>query len=288
VCSAARLVERFPARKPSGTVPASFACTNFGHRHHQPIWACAECGLLIQWPQPSHDQLLASYGDVEDEVYVAESENRHLTFRRAVAKLGPPAGRRLLDVGSYCGYFLDAARDAGFRAEGLELSRWAAGVARERDHTVHTETLEQRVTAGATYDVVTMWDVIEHMDDPVAELTAVHRLLAPGGQVWVSTIDSGSRAARLLGSRWPWLMDMHLLYFDRRNLGMALEKAGFTDVEFGLYTHVVSGRYLLQKVAASFRPLGPLAAAVRRLTPRRVRVPVNLGDTKMVSARKRA
>ena len=277
---------RHPARRAGPPAPASFNCTSFGHRHHQPIWACASCGVLFQWPRPADRELLEAYCQVEDPLYVAERENRYLTFRRIVSRLGPGQGRRLLDVGAYCGYFLDVAREAGFCAEGLELSRWAAEQARLLGLTVHGQTLAERAAAGGRYEVVTMWDVVEHLADPRAELRAVHAMLEPGGRLWLSTIDAGSRVARVLGSRWPWLMDMHLFYFDRPTLTALLEEVGFTDIEVGLYSHVVSGRYLLDKVGASFRPLAPVAAAVRRVTPRWMRVPVNLGDNMLVSARR--
>jgi 2-polyprenyl-3-methyl-5-hydroxy-6-metoxy-1,4-benzoquinol methylase len=286
VCGGQRFTLRFDARQPTAEAPSSFNCTSFGHRHHQPIWTCEGCGLLLQWPHPAADALLHAYAQVEDPVYVAERENRYHTFRRVLRRLGPPDGRRLLDVGAYCGYFLDVAGQAGFDAEGLELSTWAAAEARGIGLTVHNETLAERAKAHRHYDVVTMWDVVEHLADPQAELEQVHALLEPGGQVWLSTIDSGSRVARWLGPRWPWLMDMHLYYFDRRTLPALLERVGFVDVRIELYTHVVSGRYLLEKIEASFGPLAPVARAVRKLTPRRLRIPVNLGDNMLVSARK--
>jgi SAM-dependent methyltransferase len=276
---------RFRGRQPGEpTDAAAYRCTSFGHRHHQPIWICGDCGLLVQWPQPTPEALIDAYGGVEDPVYVAERANRYLTFRRVAATLGPGDERALLDIGAYCGYFLDVAREAGFRPDGLELSAWAAAQARALGFTVHSHTVTERADAGALYDVVTMWDVVEHLSDPRAELQSVLALLRPGGQLHLSTIDAGSRMARLLGSRWPWLMDMHLYYFDRRTLPALLAEVGFIDIDVRDYTHVVSGRYLLEKVGASFRPLAPLAAA-RRLVPRRVRVPINLGDNMLVSAR---
>ena len=288
LCGDRHLSLKYPAREPTGEAPTSFNCTSFGHRHHETIWMCRGCGLLFQWPHPDGASLLDAYTHVEDPVYVAERENRYHTFRRVLRRLGPPAGRRLLDVGAYCGYFVDVAREAGFEAEGLELSRWAAEQARSLGLTVHRQTLEARVASGDRYDVVTLWDVIEHLADPRAEIEAVHALLDPGGAVWLSTIDAGSRVARALGARWPWLMDMHLFYFDRQTLRALLEDAGFVDVEFGLYTHVVSARYLLEKVSASFTPVAGLTRALEKVTPRRLRVPVNLGDNMVVSARKPA
>src|SRR5581483_5194972 len=72
--------------------------------------------------------------------------------------------------------------------------------------------------APGSFDVVTMWDVIEHFPDPAAEVREVHRLLRPGGLVGITTMNVESLVARLLGPRWPWLMQMHLYYFSVRTL----------------------------------------------------------------------
>ncbi|HSB19966.1 MAG TPA: class I SAM-dependent methyltransferase [Anaeromyxobacteraceae bacterium] len=284
LCGGSRIALRFPARGEGVADHRAFSCTSFGHRRHPPIWACAECGLLFQSPRPSEADLLAAYGNVEDPIYLAERENRYLTFRRAVRLLGPPRGLRLLDVGAYCGFFVDVAREAGWAAEGLELSRWAAAHARSLGLAVRNETLEERARSGARYDVVTMWDVVEHLADPRRDLGHAFRLLRPGGRLAVSTIDARSAVARLLGSRWPWLMDMHLFYFDRRNLPALLEGLGFRVLERRDYVHTVSAGYLLRKVEASFPAAGWLARAARRAVPGRLPVPVSLGDNMVVIA----
>jgi SAM-dependent methyltransferase len=286
LCGGGALALRFAAR--GGAVEhRAYACTSFGHRAHGPIWGCEDCGFLQQWPVPSAGDLLDAYGAVEDPLYLAEKDNRYLTFRRAVRLLGEAGGRRLLDVGAYCGFFVDVAREAGFAAEGIELSRWAAAHARNLGLTVRGETLAERARAGGRYDVVTLWDVIEHMPDPRAELRAAHALLVPGGRIHLSTIDASSLLARVLGRRWPWLMDMHLVYFDRATLPALLEETGFRVLSRGHYTHTVSADYLLRKAAASFPPLGPLLRALRRVVPTRWPIPVNLGDNMVVTAERR-
>jgi 2-polyprenyl-3-methyl-5-hydroxy-6-metoxy-1,4-benzoquinol methylase len=189
-----------------------------------------------------------------------------------------------LDTGAYCGYFLDVARAAGFEVEGIELSRWASAQARSLGLKVHNETLGQRASHGGRYDVVTLWDVIEHFADPRAELSSVFRMLKPGGRVYISTIDCGSLLARALGAQWPWLMEMHLFYFDRSTLPVLLESVGFRVIEKSNYTHVVSASYLMRKTAASFPKVGGLARLAGRLLPERLAVPINLGDNMLVAA----
>ena len=253
LCGTVVFTLKFPARQPARSLDArAYRCTSNSHRHHRPIWACPRCGVLTQWPQPEPAQLALAYSEVEDPLYVAERENRYLTFRRVAKRLGSAEGRRLLDVGAYCGYFVDVAQDAGFAAEGLELSEWACEQARALGLTIHNETLASRAESDARYDIVTMWDVVEHLHDPRTELSHVHRLLPPGGQLYLSTIDSGSALARLLGRRWPWLMEMHLFYFDRESITALLQQAGFQVVSITHYTHVISARYLMEKATASY------------------------------------
>jgi 2-polyprenyl-3-methyl-5-hydroxy-6-metoxy-1,4-benzoquinol methylase len=287
LCGGPDLELRFSGHRPPGPLArTAFNCTSFGHRRHQPVWACRECGLKVQWPHPPPDELIAAYTDVKDPLYVAERRNRYMTFERVVRELGPGRGRRLLDVGAYCGYFIDVARTAGFDAEGLELSTWAADQARRLGVTVHNERLGRLVERAARYDVVTLWDVVEHLADPRQELQHVSALLPVGGRLYLSTIDASSRTARLLGRRWPWLMEMHLFYFDRRTIALLLEQAGLRMIAVRAYTHVVSAKYLLQKVGASFPSSRPVARAARALAPASWRVPVNLGDNMLVVAEK--
>jgi 2-polyprenyl-3-methyl-5-hydroxy-6-metoxy-1,4-benzoquinol methylase len=285
LCGSGRLELRFRERR-LGSVSGSerFRCTSFGHGAHAPIWTCRSCGLSFQWPAPSEAELLEEYRLVEDPLYEAERQSRYLTFRKVLRALGPGEGRSLLDVGAYCGYFLDVARERGFRPEGLELSEWAAERARALGFEVHTRRLAELAASGRRYDVVTMWDVLEHMADPRSELESVLQLLTPGGTLYLSTIDSGSLVARVLGPRWPWLMHMHLFYFDRSTVRRLLLAAGFDQVSVGNYTHYVSVQYLLTKSEAIAPRLARLTRRAAPLTPQRWWVPVNLGDNMLVRA----
>lgn len=286
LCKGGRLRLRHRARV-AGTQPegaAAYNCTSFGHRSHPPIWGCEDCGMMFQWPIQSPDALLQAYQDVEDPLYVAEKDNRYHTFRRVLRELGPAQGRTLLDVGAYCGYFLDVAREAGFRPEGLELSRWAGNHARGLGFTVHGVPLRELAAKGLQYDVVTLWDVVEHFADPREELKDALKLVRPGGRVYLSTIDAGSLLARVMGGQWPWLMDMHLFYFGRRTLAMLLEEVGFHVTDARTYTHIISADYLLRKVGASFTPAAPVLELVRRGVPSNWSIPFNLGDNMLMAA----
>ncbi len=269
-----------PADELSGSA-SSFRCTHSGYGIHPRIFECAGCGLLSS-AGPSEEKLLAAYAEVEDSLYLQEEEGRLATFHRRLKrleKLHRPPGR-LLDVGAYTGALVAVALERGWRAIGVEPSRWAVAQARARDLVVLEGTLESSGLADESFDVVTMWDVIEHVFNPLSLLRSAARVLKPGGIVVVHTMDAGSLAARLMRGRWPWLMEMHLHYFTRRTLAKALEQSGFGVVEIFAEARSISAGYLATRVGAlcGDRLGQSLARLIDSLGLSRLQVLINAGD----------
>jgi ubiquinone/menaquinone biosynthesis C-methylase UbiE len=269
----------------------SFRCTDSGYGRHHTIVQCRRCGLVYTDPRPNGQDLLENYQAVEDPLYLEEREGRVLTFEHHLRPLeritGPPGGRPLLDVGCYTGVFVEIASRHGWDAWGVEPSLWAVEQGRSRGLHIVPGVLETAELPEDYFDVVTMWDVIEHVSDPTTTLRCAHRLLKAGGLLVVHTIDIDSFFARLMGKRWPWLMEMHIYYFSRRTLRMMLEKCGFrvlSDRPQGRYLRL---GYLMSRVSALFPTIGrPAGWLVTKLALRRVAVPVNLGDLFTAYARK--
>ena len=173
------------------------------------------------------------------------------------------------------------------QAEGLEPSSWAVDHARACGLPMIEGTLESAHLPNAAYAVLTMWDVIEHLGDPLHELREAWQVLRPGGYLAVHTMDRGSLFARVMGRRWPWLMEMHLYYFSTHTLRAILKEAGFEVLAVQ-----PQGRYLrLGYLATRVKPYSRLAAAAldrvaKVLRLRELAVPVNFGDLITAYARK--
>ncbi len=261
----------------------AFRCTHAGYGHHAQIVECRHCGLVYANPRWPTGTVLDAYAAVEDETYVEERHGRELTFRHHLRQIerivGPAAGRALLDVGAYIGVFVEVAAAAGWRAQGVEPSAWAAAEARRRGLAVHAGTLESVGLPPESFDVITLWDVIEHLSDPAAELERARQLLRPGGWLVAHTMDIGSPLARLMGPRWPWLMDMHLYYFDRRTLPAMFTEHGFEVVWQGAQGRYLRLGYLASRVEGLHSGLGRAArAVVNGLGLHTAAIPVNFGD----------
>jgi SAM-dependent methyltransferase len=271
---------------------ADFRCTSSAYGVHPPIVRCNVCGLVYANPRWDASLVNENYSVVEDPTYVEEREGRVLTFGRNLAPFenlvaANSSTRRLLDVGCHIGVMIELAQARGWDAWGVEPSVWASEQARARGLRVITGTLDHAAIPENYFDVVTMWDVIEHLTDPAAEIRNVQRLLKPGGIFAIHTIDIESLFARLMGPRWPWLMEMHLYYFSSRTLSKMLAQNGFQVIRSS-----AQGRYLrLGYFVTRLEPYSPRLyrasnAFVKRFNLGGVAIPVNFGDLFTLYARK--
>lgn len=261
----------------------AFRCTSAEYGEHAQIVRCHNCGHIYANPTWESAELIDAYSAVEDGMYLAERSGRELTFRKHLhsleAHLGSPQGRRLLDVGAYIGVFVDVARVAGWDAVGLEPSHWAVEIARGQRLPMIAGTLDAPELAGAQFDLITLWDVIEHLEDPRGELERAFDLLAPGGGIVVHTMNIESPIARLMGRRWPWLMAMHVQYFSRRTLTRLMREIGFQVLAAPTEGRYLRLGYLASRLTGLSAPLGRLAGwLIRRLGWSEVAVPINFGD----------
>jgi SAM-dependent methyltransferase len=269
----------------------AFRCTHPGYGRHGRIVECRHCGLVYTNPRWPEAEVLGAYTAVEDETYVEERLGREITFRHHLRRMeriiGPAAGRSLLDVGAYIGVFVEAAGAAGWRARGVEPSEWAVAEAQRRGLDVQAGTLATADLCADSFDVVTLWDVIEHLADPAAELARARALLRPGGWLVVHTMDIDAPIARLMGRRWPWLMEMHLYYFSAGTLGRMLAETGYDVVWHGAQSRYLRLGYLASRVAGLHAGLGRAARwAINSLGLREAAVPVDFGDLRTFISRR--
>lgn len=140
-------------------------------------------------------------------------------------------GEKVLDIGCGDGAFLKRAAQVGWEAWGLEPDvKAAAGLS---GFKVLQGSLPNVPLPDASFDYITLSHVIEHLHDPVAALKEIHRLLKPGGGVWIATPNIESIGHRLFGATWIGIQSpTHLVLFNRRAIRYALESSGFQTVAF--------------------------------------------------------
>jgi SAM-dependent methyltransferase len=225
-------------------------CGGVEHRHlfrkrGFELVRCEGCGLAFIANPPRADEVAGLYSaaadyhgallDPADPGFAAMRRiaRQHVTMLRRSVRA--PRGLRLLDVGCSSGLFLDEVRAEGFEVSGAELSADTAAFARSHfGLDVHPGDWRDAGHADGSFDVITLFDVIEHLPDPLGELRALRRLLKPGGLLLQSTPNIDGLFPRLsyrLAKRldyWPHPEPpYHLYQFSDRTLAEITERAGY-------------------------------------------------------------
>jgi SAM-dependent methyltransferase len=245
----------------------SAACNLCGGTHHSLVWngedwaygfpgqftlvRCEACGLAFLNPRPTRDEIGSFYpADYEPHRRASRAlrskfsnQLQQWRFRPRVRVVTRYVTQgRLLDVGCGDGGFLrEMGRRPGWDVQGVEVNAEVARLAREQlGVDVVAGRLEDARFEDGCFDVVTMWDVLEHVHDPLATLDEVHRVLAPGGCFICSTPNADSIDARLFGRFWIGLdFPRHLYVFSPSTLLALLRKSGLQpEASFCFY-----GRY---------------------------------------------
>lgn len=193
---------------------------------HYRLVQCQQCGLIYQNPRPTLDELDSFYPDDYVPYDQGKQRTNWLQEKNLAYQMGRRTSRvvrfraepgRVLDVGCATGAFLVAMRELGWQTQGVELSEHAAEYARQvQKLDVYTGTLASANFEDGAFDVVTLWDVLEHVLDPRATLAEVRRILKPNGLLVLSLPNPDCWEAKLFGEHWVgWDRPRHLHIFSQ-------------------------------------------------------------------------
>jgi len=257
----------------------------------RPVVKCGACDLVfaagkdVDTQYRDYDESYYQHGIYAD--YLGDRDAIHKNADRTLRELEKlVTGRSLLDVGCAAGFFLEAARARGWSVRGLDVSSYAPEYARrELRLDVESGSIESLTTTAPKYDVVSLWDTIEHLSRPDLALTNIRRLLNPGGLLALSTGDYGSLLRRVTRKRWRLFSDpTHNYFFDDATLGKLLNETGYELVRIHRRGKWVSLRMILHQSPLPFRKVAQAWLGSSNANPS---LYVNLYDVMTVFARTR-
>ncbi|MFC1514745.1 class I SAM-dependent methyltransferase [Candidatus Omnitrophota bacterium] len=254
------------------------------------IVRCSECGLVYMNPREKPGDMLGKYTAVKDEDYLTEKEMRQDAFARELKRIEKYASHkgRLLEVGCFVGLFLELARSNGWSVSGVEPSAWAVQYAREKlGISVAQAPVEEYRFDDTAFDVVTMWDVVEHLADPKKALASVCKSLKKQGILFLNTPDFNSIIRRIFGRKCWFVLRTHIYYFTPRTIKRMLEECGFEVVVIGRHFKTLSLSYF----ALRFREVNVFAAGVlgaisRAPLLKNVKITVYAGQMSIIARKK--
>jgi SAM-dependent methyltransferase len=211
----AELLWQFHMRRLSPRTPSERLVDRVAFSQARPwrVVRCRVCGLVYRNPVETREQLRETYAGAEStrDSLLALHEAQRRSYRAQARRLARHLTRRGsgLEVGSYVGAFLAAARDARWQFEGLDVNPNVNAFARSLGFVVHDGDLEHfRAASERTFDAVAIWNTFDQLPDPRSALRAAERLLRPGGVLavrvpngecyatWSTRLSSRSGAVR--------------------------------------------------------------------------------------------
>lgn len=239
ICGNTRYARLFQVPFP---VPSATARRGFPLKEEVdvPTWIIARCqNFSVEYvcPRPTVKTITDFYAtqlnpnDWEQEHYVEMHPRSRQEWDRFAAKLttlcGAPSS--ILEIGCAAGWLLKAARDRGWNVAGIEASPKFQTYATETLHLpVKLGTIEDLDTTTTNrYDVIVMTDVMEHLQDPVADLKKLRAVIASDGFLVLTTCDIDSFFARYRGLEWRQIVLSHTIYWTKKSMAHALGRAGF-------------------------------------------------------------
>lgn len=216
---------------------------------------CRNCTHVFCSPIPK--DIYKNYKDVIDNEYIKHQLARELTAQQVLLTIKRyVSSGTLLDVGCATGDFLTKAKEFGYSVEGVELSKWSSEIARKKGHRIYRERLQTfSHRFSGRYDIVTLWGVIEHFENPIQEMKYIKSLLKPGGFIVVWTGDVNGLMSHLLGRRWWYWQGQHIQYFTKKSLNYLAKSFGFQYITTKSYPLIVTYELLDNSLSRyHFRP----------------------------------
>lgn len=223
------------------------------------IYHCKSCSLSQTDLRQNYDAFVQNHyakgyftGDASKVAYVDYKDDKAMitknmrTFLSHIKRVKPHG--KLLDVGCALGFFVELALAHGYDAYGFDPSAYAVTEARKlvgrnriQKCTIHTANYPL-----GQFDIITLFDVFEHLADPARDVRYLHTLLKPDGIVVLATGDTDSVLARWLKQRWTfYIPPQHLFFFNQRTLTTLLVKEKFIPITWFRIGKWLSLRYVL-------------------------------------------
>lgn len=231
--------------------PACIVCgcaerTRLVEKQGWTVYKCAGCGLGVLDPRPDPEELGRLYEKGYFDSHYSErlkadspamqrrlsQQSHRLRFFRRLKRKG-----LVVDVGCGMGYFLYAAKRAGYGVRGVDLSDWAASyITGELQIPVSIGPIDEIVLGEGTVDVLTLWHSLEHMRHPRESLNRMAGWLKPEGLLVIEVPNHEGTDAVKMAADWPdWDLPYHLYHFSPKSLHMLLAAAGFEVIREKTY-----------------------------------------------------
>lgn len=252
--------------------------------------SCTNCTLIYVNPQIQENIILNAYSDDIDEKFISQNKSRIITFTRYInwfcnfLKMKPNKNIKLLDIGCAGGAFLFAAQEMGFSVIGVEPNKWLAKKGEEMyDVKIIPSSLEEAKLDNNKFDIISLWDVIEHLPNPSKVLTNISKVLSYNGYLIINFPNYDSLARKIMGFKWPFFLNVHLIYFNKKTMQKLLIDNGFQLIKIKPFYQTLELDYILTRASNTFKFFKYVNIIIRKLGLSKLKINYNLGQSLVIA-----
>ena len=225
---------------------------------------CLFCGLVINSLRPDLESLEEYYSNPHYYDYWSENISdkkieklKKTTYRYYLFKIKQYLTKgKFLDIGCGLGYALETASKLGWQSYGLEVSSKIAKITQKKfGKKIFVGLLEKSKIPHSFFNLISLFDVIEHFNNPLKCLTLINNLLVKDGFLMIVTPDIYSLTAKLFMTYWPHFLPEHLTYFSYSTLKKTLEKSGFETVYYEPAKKYQNFDYIVHRLSIYPKPI---------------------------------
>lgn len=190
---------------------------------------CKVCGFVFCGEIPSDQTLNEHYKNYSYTKEITCSPLTKLSYQNLLKELEPyRKNNKILDVGCGRGFFLETAREMGWEVYGTEFSATACQLLRDKNITIAEGVLSTNSFNNVQFDVITSFEVIEHINNPIEEVEKFYEILRPNGLLYITTPNFNSYLRYILKAEYNVITyPEHLSYYTKKTLGKLLVKSRF-------------------------------------------------------------
>ncbi len=272
-------------------------CGNVLHYSHiKGLVTCDQCGFITMDRNLSENEIKKMYSSnyyngEEYADYLSDKQVLQKNFKERLKSINKYLNnthkKNLFEIGCAYGFFLEIAASHFQEVSGIDISSDAVQYAKD--------VLKLNVFSGdflsfntkESYDIICMWDTIEHLSNPELYIQKVYQLLRPGGILCITTGDIGSLNARFRGRKWRQIHPpTHIHYFSSKTLSMLLEKEGFNVLKITYPSNTLSMNTILYSIFCLKSRHEKLYSFLKRTKITELNININLHDFMFVISKK--
>jgi len=243
-----------------------------GIRGTQRLVTCIDCEMIYESPRFDASTIIKGYEASNEVEHDSQYNMRVKSFLSALKKHSkklPLPGSKVLDIGTAGGAFMEASNTYGYETFGLEPSADLVIRGKTRGLNIQQGTIENHNFQKNSFDMICLWDVIEHLADPKSALIKIKELLKADGILLINFPDIGTLQAKIAGKYFWWILSVHLHHFTRKSIKNLCSATGFQVFHFQRYWQMLEFGYL-EKMAVHFKI--PFSSLIYMLTPHIIRI----------------